>query len=178
MPRLFVAIDLDEPVRAFVQRAAGLLASAGVHGRFELAEKFHVTLAFLGATPAERVTDALAALQAACRKCAAFDLGFDMFGIFPHERRARIVWVGPRHTPAGFVRCGDAVFDALERAGWSLDRKPQPHVTICRLKEAPPGPLPRLESSASLHATGLSLYESRPAGPTTRYVQLEWVPFG
>ena len=178
MPRLFAGIELDDATRSFTQRAAELVAASGVNGRFELPEKFHVTIAFLGTIAPERVDEVVSALRSASRMSIPFALRFDVIGAFPSDRRARVVWVGARKTPAAFSRCVELVFEALLNAGWALDRKPQPHVTICRVKERGRLELPRLTDSACLPVSGVTLWESRPAGPTTRYVELARLPFG
>jgi len=175
--RLFAAIELDDAARVFMQRAAELVASAGVSGRFESPAKFHITLAFLGATPDEKASDVVRALRAAGRLCAPFDLQFDSIGAFPNESRPRVIWVGPSHIPNAFDTCAEGIFQALALEGWELDRKPHAHVTVCRTKTSASVRLPRLTTSTTVRVAGVTLYESLPAGPSTRYNAIERVPF-
>src|SRR5579883_1008800 len=63
--RLFVGIPLDDPTRRALTAASRSLEAAGLRAKFELAEKLHVTLAFLGSVDAERVDDLIAALRTA-----------------------------------------------------------------------------------------------------------------
>lgn len=175
--RLFAAVELDDAARVFMQQAAELVAGAGVSGRFESPSKFHITLAFLGATADEKTPDVVKALRKAARSCAPFDLKFDSIGAFPNERRPRVIWVGPSHIPNAFDTCADTIFWALALEGWELDRKPHPHVTVCRTKTSASVRLPRLTTSTTVRVSGMTLYESLPAGASTRYNAIERVPF-
>ena len=93
--RLFVAIEINEPVRSLAQSAVVSLAAAGVVGRFELPEKMHVTVAFLGSTPESNLTAIKQALHEVSAACRPFKLDFERLGAFPNERRPRVVWIGP-----------------------------------------------------------------------------------
>lgn len=175
-PRLFAAIEPDGASLDFLIRARDELAASGVRGRFEAQQKLHLTLAFLGATPDERLGVVIAALREASALCAPFALVLDTFGVFPNERHPRIVWVGPSKPDPGFEQCAGAVYDGLTRAGFPPDRKTHPHVTLCRLKSDPDNLLPRLGESWEMPVRQLTLFQSVPAGPTTRYVALERFP--
>ena len=65
--RLFVAAVLPDAVLDALAETSALLRGS-VRGRFVAPDSFHVTLAFLGDTPAERVDDAAGAIEMACRE--------------------------------------------------------------------------------------------------------------
>src|ERR1700730_14094964 len=90
--RLFAAIEIDETVRALAESAAESLAAAGVVGRFELPEKMHVTVAFLGGTPESDLPAVTQALRDASASCSPFTLDFERLGTFPNQRCPRVVW--------------------------------------------------------------------------------------
>ncbi|MDQ6781473.1 MAG: RNA 2',3'-cyclic phosphodiesterase [Candidatus Eremiobacteraeota bacterium] len=171
--RLFAAIEPDAATLRFLMRAHDALAASGVHGKFEAQTKLHLTLAFLGATPDASISVVIAALREATALCEPFQLVLDTFGVFPNERHPRIVWVGPSEPNPGFERCARAVYDGLAQAGFPPERKPHPHVTLCRLTADPGGLLPRLGESWEMGVRELALFQSVPAGPSTRYVALE-----
>ena len=174
--RLFVAIEIDEPVRSLAQSAAASLAAAGVVGRFELPEKMHVTVAFLGSTPESNLAAVTQALHDASAACRPFKLDFERLGAFPNERRPRVVWIGPAQESTGFEQCAGQVREAFEQLGFSFEHDASAHITICRPKFVP-ACLPVLETRATLRVKGLTLFRSVPAGPTTRYEALDRTTF-
>ena len=174
--RLFAAIEIDETVRSLAQGAAASLAAAGVVGRFELPEKMHVTVAFLGSTPESELTAVTQTLQDASAGCSSFRVDFDRLGAFPNERRPRVVWIGPSQENAGFIACAGRVRTAFEQLGFAFEHDASAHITICRPKLVPTR-LPVLSARATLDVKGLTLFRSIPAGPTTRYEALDRTTF-
>jgi RNA 2',3'-cyclic 3'-phosphodiesterase len=174
--RLFVAIEIDETLRSLGESAAELLAARGVVGRFELPEKMHVTVAFLGSTDDANLPAVTQALHDASAGCSSFTLDFERVGAFPNERRPRVVWIGPAHESDAFALCAGRVRAAFERLGFAFEHDANAHITICRPKLVPSG-LPLLGTRATLDVKGLTLFRSIPAGPTTRYEALDRTTF-
>jgi RNA 2',3'-cyclic 3'-phosphodiesterase len=175
--RLFVAIEVDEPVRALAQHAAALLRDRGVAGRFEPPEKLHVTVAFLGSVEESQREPVVLALRSASEALKPFALVFDTIGAFPNERRPRVLWLGTAAQSAAFGECANAVRASYAELGFRFDHAATAHVTLCRASSVPARPLPRLSASASLAVNGLTLLRSLPAGQTTRYEALERTTF-
>jgi len=96
--RLFIAIALPADLAA---RAAALLPDALPGLRRVKPENLHVTLAFLGWTPDEKLGDVVAAANEAARGQAPFTLVFDRAGRFPERGRPRVVWLGIGEGLAG-----------------------------------------------------------------------------
>ncbi|MDE3112926.1 MAG: RNA 2',3'-cyclic phosphodiesterase [Chloroflexota bacterium] len=135
MPRLFVAVPI--PTDVAVALARSLPAEAPALRRVA-PELLHVTLAFLGAVPEERVADAAAAVAQAVRGRRAFRVAFTGLGRFPEHGPPRLAWAG---TDAGreIEAVGGAVRHALEARDLPFDPKPlRPHVTLARVREGTP----------------------------------------
>ena len=127
MPRIFFALWPDGPARAALAGIGRRLA-AEAGGRAVPAANLHLTLAFLGEVPDDRVVAALAV--AAGVRGSAFDLALDRTGTF---RRAGVSWAGPSAMPPGLVRLQSALETALRAAGFALDARPfAPHLTLAR----------------------------------------------
>lgn len=141
-------------------------------GRIMRTETLHLTLAFLGPVDTQ-LADALAAATPEHRLPAG-EVTLDQYGVF---KRQRILWAGPRDTPAALQAVHDGLWQWL--AGYGLAAPPQPfrpHVTLLRNIEradtdaAPPEPLhwgyDRMVLVASESLTGGSRYrviaQSRP----------------
>lgn len=125
--RLFVALDMPDPLRERLTALCGSLAGA----RWTPPANFHLTLRFIGETRsdvAEEVDHALAAIRA-----RAFPLALSGTGIFNRAGRASALWAGvERSEPLEHLR--NKIETALQRIGLVPERKRfQPHVTLARV---------------------------------------------
>src|SRR5579863_7363119 len=91
--RLFVAIDISDDVRRSLAALVVKLRSACQYARWARIEGLHVTLKFIGETPAEKIEPIKAALAAIPGR-APFSIHFGGLGFFPSERRPRVLWAG------------------------------------------------------------------------------------
>lgn len=147
--RLFVALDLPPPLR---QRLA--LLTGGVPGaRWVPSENQHLTLRFIGETPAwqaEEIDHALGVLRA-----PGFPLTLAGIDVFAKGGHGTVLWVGVERTQA-LEHLHAKVETALQRIGLEPDRRRfTPHVTLARVDAVP---APRL--AAYLQA--YSLFRTEP----------------
>lgn len=175
--RLFVAIELNDAVRALAAQAASALREAGVPGRYEFPEKLHVTTAFLGSVPDDQLQAVLETFRSSGQH-KPFWIDFDRLGAFPNARRPHTIWIGSTQESSGFTSCAQTVRAGFERLGFRFESKATPHVTICRVKHVTALTLPELANCARLQVDGLTLFQSLPAGPTTRYEAIDRTHFG
>jgi len=131
--RLFVALDLPAGHRQEIGRRAAALRREVPSARWVRPEAMHLTLAFLGDTPAERVDELTAALAPVFAALPVLDLALAGAGTFPPRRPARVAWVGltgPAALSTLQRRVADAAFGVLDRAA---EGKPfHAHVTVAR----------------------------------------------
>jgi len=132
MIRLFVAIPLPETVR---RRLAGLCS--GVRDvRWVAEENLHLTLRFIGEVEEPQAVDIAAALHGV--RGGPFPLALTGVGHFESGRRVRVLWAGVEPS-AALTMLQERVESALRRAGVPPDsRRFTPHVSLARLKAAPP----------------------------------------
>ncbi|MBC5825078.1 MAG: RNA 2',3'-cyclic phosphodiesterase [Candidatus Eremiobacteraeota bacterium] len=175
--RLFAAIDLDDAARRFSLEIMAQLERAGVAARFEPPEKLHLTVAFLGQVSPDLFGDVTAAAATAAARTVPFSLTLDRIGAFPNLRRARAVWIGSSRPSPGYAQCASAVRLELVRLGWSFEDESIAHVTVARAK-TPLRDIPAIAMPmpVELQVEALHLYESVPAGRTTRYIDLATFP--
>lgn len=135
MARLFFALWPEPPARAALAKLAAEVAQVA-GGRAEREDRIHLTLAFLGEVPEERVAS-IAALAAAT-PMPELRLRFDRVGSF---RRARVAWAGMGEPDPALAAFQSELAAALRAAGLELEDRPfQAHVTLARRTERP---LPR-----------------------------------
>ncbi len=169
--RLFVGIQLDEASRAACASISAGLQRTGFAANYEAAEKFHVTLAFLGNVAANQVDAIASALDGVAAQNAPFELALDKIGAFPHERKPRVVYIGAREQGAPFRKLAQSMRNSYAALGFQFDDDSVAHVTIARVKD-PRAPLRSIEfAQIGFEVRSLSLFESvfDPRANTSRY---------
>jgi 2'-5' RNA ligase len=131
--RLFIAIALPPDLAA---RASEILPTSLPALRRVKAENLHLTLAFLGQTPDDRLGDVTAAARDAATAISAFTLSFDRAGRFPERGKPRVAWLGIGDGAASVVALGEGVYAGLRSRGLRFDDRPlAPHLTLARVVE-------------------------------------------
>jgi len=177
--RLFAGIEIGDDAKD----AAGALIDAcrrlELRAKYEAREKQHITVAFLGATADEQLAEVGAGLREAAAKCEPFSVLLDTVGAFPNARRPRLLWLGSSKPNPKFAACARGVRDAFRALGWKFDDEPIAHVTFCRCKQ-PLNRMPELAVAQPVRVAvrQVGLFQSTPAGATTRYEVLLRVPLG
>lgn len=124
---LFFALWFDLPVRQTLHKLAGQqqLKSGG---RIMRAETIHMTLLFLGETPAERLPDLNQAASRVHTPC--FNLVLDRFAGWRHNG---IGFVAPDRISDELCLLVSQLRSCVAEAGFSFDRRAfVPHVTLLR----------------------------------------------
>jgi RNA 2',3'-cyclic 3'-phosphodiesterase len=131
--RLFIAIPLPSDL---AQRAADILPMSLPALRRVKPENMHVTLAFLGQTPDDRLGEVTDAATEAARPVSPFRLAFGRAGRFPERGRPRVVWIGLADGAEGVLQLGAGVYAGLRSRGMRFDDRPiAPHLTLARIVE-------------------------------------------
>jgi RNA 2',3'-cyclic 3'-phosphodiesterase len=135
--RLFVAVYPPEQVRAHLAAAVSTLAvslpsAPGRSLRLADADRWHVTLAFLGEIDERRVQraeEAVAAAAGAAGPCSVRIGGGGTFG----RHKFTVLWAGLRGDVDGLIGLASLVRGQLRRARCPFDpRPPRPHLTLAR----------------------------------------------
>ena len=132
MPRLFVALQLPEPLRQAVRAL-----QCGLRGaRWLDEEALHLTLAFIGdvdGSAQRRIETALDTVTAPALRVELHGVGH-----YPPRGALRVLWTGAS-PKAELGSLAQAVRRALDRTGFTPERRKfAPHVTIARFRRPPP----------------------------------------
>jgi len=118
------------------QREIASQLPSPIPGRPVVADKWHFTLRFLGATDAgarARLSEALAAAPLG----NPFDIGFSGLGAFPSAGRARVLWVGVKSGKEELEGLARKVEEALKAVGFAPEPRPfKAHLTLSRIQPA------------------------------------------
>jgi 2'-5' RNA ligase len=151
------------------------------NARWAPVENQHVTLKFLGSTPADRLehVEKVCTMVAAGRHAETVSLSG--VGAFPNRNRIRVLWVG-LDDPYGLLPhlAGD-LDAALEPLGFpSESRAFTPHLTLARFRLAVPlkAGLPELDLSdlPEFEIASFELYRSHMSPKGARYEVLKSFP--
>jgi 2'-5' RNA ligase len=171
--RLFFAVELPREIQAVLGRLRPNDESRDY--RWVDASLLHVTLAFLGEQPPERleVLQRVGAVAANVGRGGALRLG--QAGQFGSKRAPRVLWVDLAGDLEALLSLQSRLDAALRAAGFGLEERPfTPHITLARRREAAQGGAPEgwppepPRSRISFQLTRLVLFQSRlsPRGPT------------
>ena len=178
MPRLFIAVPIDESVKANLERVGTAASARGVS--WVPPENMHITLAFLGEVEESRVPEVEDAMYAASEgEPEGLTLQAQGLGGFPDEAKARVLWAGLTGDVPRLIALQALVARELRGAGFEVDAKRfRPHITLARFRWPQPLParLARLQQFGEWRVTEIQLVEShlRPTG--ARYVVRADVP--
>lgn len=202
-PRLFFAIPIPEAPRDTIQAVADRVRASAdeVRARWVRFDGLHLTLRFLGPTPASAVPELADALAEVAHRTQPFEVVLGGGGAFPNPARPRTLWIG---VPVGGEElaaladglAADPRVAAHDPGTWTArgqdgpavpapPRRFSPHLTIARtdgvsgagrLAEA-------LRAEAALLdvrfvADRIALYESVPERGPARYDVLHEAPLG
>lgn len=169
--RVFFALWPEPSVRSALSKLAVEVHTA-CGGRATPADKFHLTLVFVGDIERSRI----AALQACAASVEAqpFELEVDALGWWRHNR---IVWAGTKRCPSAMVALVAALSANVAGLGITVDERPYvPHVTLVRNARA--GPRDLRMAPLVWRARELVLVESVSGAGGSRYQVIAKWPFG
>ncbi len=135
--RLFVAIEIPPKLKdALIGVTARLALERWDAVRWVRPEGFHITIKFLGDTPASRVPAIEQAIATLASQQPRFDLTLGGMGFFPSGANANHIYVGLGGDLAALnslQRASEAAFASL---GYASENKPfKPHITLGRLRK-------------------------------------------
>ena len=173
--RLFVAIELDDPIRLALSSAQAELGRQCDGVRWVPAHQLHLTAKFLGEVRDPDVSAVADAVARAAAQAVPCNMTIKGCGCFPRRGPVRIVWAGANEESGALLQCVEAVESELEQIGFAKERRPfSPHMTIGRVREDRSGGQIRAAAEAVTLDAGeqpvrsLTLMSSvlSPQGPT------------
>ena len=132
--RAFIAVDIGHEVRNRLTDFQHRLAKSRADVRWVKPRGIHLTLAFLGKLPLEKIQPLKRSLDHALQGMHPFEFDVAGTGTFGRPGNPRVVWSGISECrPLKELQCRTA--EALRSAGIVFDDKPfSPHLTLGRVK--------------------------------------------
>ena len=135
--RLFIAVELPANVRQRLADVADELRGMGLERlRWVRPENIHITLKFLGETPAERRPQIEDALRAAAEGVATHELTLGELGKFGGRQNPRVLWVDLRGEVDALKALHKRVDARIAPLGFPSDERPfAAHLTLARVPQ-------------------------------------------
>jgi 2'-5' RNA ligase len=134
--RLFIAFELPEAIRAAIGRYTQALRALPGRVSWVKADNIHLTLKFLGDTPPQRVEAISIALKDIANSFPPLEATIGGSGVFPNERKPRVVWIGIQEMSAALQNLAAAIDDRMHALGFEKEpRRFSPHLTVGRVRE-------------------------------------------
>ena len=133
--RTFIAIELPQEVRAYLEDRQEDLARAGGDVKWVRPDDIHLTLVFLGNVPVEEIAAVAAAVGGAAAGMEPIRLRAGGAGCFPLHGRPRVGWIGIEEPTGVLARLQAAVAEATARFAEKPERREyKAHLTIGRVR--------------------------------------------
>jgi 2'-5' RNA ligase len=138
--RLFVALGVPEFV---IENMVALLHDLrrrlpGKEIRWAHPDNSHLTLAFLGDVPVDKVEELTRVLTAAAANISPIQLHAGRIGFFPHARSPKVIWVWVHDDQGELIRLQRAVASACVPFGAKDEgREFTGHLTLGRIERLP-----------------------------------------
>jgi 2'-5' RNA ligase len=142
--RLFIALDLPdawkhalEALQRDMQTAINASLGPNIRPRWVRPEGIHLTLKFLGDTPANRLDVLTNALAQAVPTAPRFDLALSRVGAFEQRRVPRVILATIAIEGRALIDLYEHIETWLAAAGWPREKRSfHPHLTLARLPDA------------------------------------------
>lgn len=166
----FFALQISDETKLKMKMIMNELKADFTFARWVNHQDLHITLAFLGHAPADKLQEAETKVAEALRNAISFKLEIDKIGFFGRADSPRVFWADTIESEQ-LIDIRKKVFSACESAGFLLEARPfRPHITLARKwagempfdqnlldnwKKIQPEPLEFLASNVVLYQTHL-----------------------
>jgi 2'-5' RNA ligase len=141
--RVFIAIDIDEQIRAGLSRLQQQLQNKANVGKGDVKwvepENIHLTLKFLGEIKDEQSVDVCNIVKEVAGIHSSFELAVESVGCFG-GRITKVVWIGLGEGSNNLLQLQKDLDEQLALADWPPEeREFTGHLTLCRVKNPKAG---------------------------------------
>ncbi|WP_236693911.1 RNA 2',3'-cyclic phosphodiesterase [Sporosarcina globispora] len=128
----FFALKLPDETKIKIKEYCGKLSDKLPFSRWVHHEDYHITLAFLGSAPEEKLQKAVKLVADSIKNEKRFPLHIHKLGVFGKNDAPRIFWCGTQQDKyLGELR--SKVYTACQEAGFVLETRPfKSHITLAR----------------------------------------------
>jgi len=139
MIRLFIALELSKRQKKEIGEFQEKVKEHLHNVRWVKPDNIHLTLKFLGETEEDKVEPIKEAIDQVCSGFKPFLTRYGGAGVFPSERKARVLWVGIKEGEESVCKLAEKFEEAMTSLGYKKEKRSfHPHLTIGRIRKSPP----------------------------------------
>ncbi|MEH7127429.1 RNA 2',3'-cyclic phosphodiesterase [Neobacillus drentensis] len=128
----FFAVRIPEQTKLRMQEHIEKIKERIPFSRWVHYQDLHITLAFLGSAPPDKLKQAENQVQEALKDVQTFTLKINKLGFFGNVDSPRVFWADTEESK-NLQSIRNKVFSACEEAGFQLETRPfRPHITLAR----------------------------------------------
>ncbi|MEH7500659.1 RNA 2',3'-cyclic phosphodiesterase [Neobacillus drentensis] len=128
----FFAVRITEQTKLIMQEHIEKIKESIPFSRWVHYQDLHITLAFLGSAPPDKLAQAENNVKAALIDEKSFTLKIKNLGFFGSVESPRVFWADTEESN-DLQTIRKKVFSACEKAGFQLETRPfRPHITLAR----------------------------------------------
>jgi len=136
MIRSFLAFELPLDIKETVARVSGEVKSSTLNVRWVKVDNIHLTVIFIGSINPDDISDIGSMVQKVCLQYGPFDISLKGMGVFPNNRRPRVIWLGLHGDLERLSFFRDALQKPLRPFGVKEEkRRFRPHLTLGRFRK-------------------------------------------
>lgn len=133
--RVFIAVSLPADVKAKLAALQQEFRRLPLEATWVREAGFHITLKFLGEVDSGHIRPIVTCMTTAAQNCHPFSLTVSGVGVFPHESRPRVLWVGVQDVTGVLGQVQQTLEAQLTQLGYPAEDRPfAPHLTLARVK--------------------------------------------
>jgi RNA 2',3'-cyclic 3'-phosphodiesterase len=132
--RTFIALPASTEIQQLMSDVQSRLKATQADVKWELKDKFHITLKFLGDTEQSHIELLSAVLSKITKQFPAFEITYDSLGVFPNLHNPRVVWIGTKSNQAVLDLQSKIEETCLDFGFQKEERAFSPHITVGRVK--------------------------------------------
>jgi 2'-5' RNA ligase len=141
MPRVFIAIQTPVELQQVVGDIQSAFQSSSLPLRWINPSHLHITLVFLGETPAAQLENVSQAMTQAVTGISPFTIKALSLGCFPRSSQPRVLWMGLHDPSQTLTHLYQQLITALQDLGFAgEDRAFHPHITLARIRKPTQNP--------------------------------------
>lgn len=133
--RAFLAIDVDEDLKAKMYRIIKEFKQIDANIRYVDLENLHLTLKFFGDIDTEGIDLLSSKISHVVSKFDKFTIKIKGCGAFPNTNRIKVIWLGIDEDEL-IKQLHDELDKEFVRLGFDKDKRFSSHLTIGRMKSA------------------------------------------
>ena len=132
--RTFIALPTQHNIQQAMAEIQAKLKEAQADVKWDLPDKFHITLKFLGSVEPSKLELLSSTLAICARQFTSFGITYESLGVFPSYNNPRVMWLGAKFNHTMFILQSAVERVCLEFGFPKEYRIFRPHITFGRVK--------------------------------------------